>query len=114
MQIDVKHVNNAVIALVLGERIDAKVSDVFRRKIFSLIENGNHNIILNISNVKFVDSSGLGAMVACLKQVKEKGQIVICSINSSVEKVFKLSRVNKVFRLFLTEEDAVAFFQSPQ
>lgn len=72
----------------------------FRTKINKLIEEGNKNFIFNFSECKFIDSTGLGALVSIYKKCAEKsGSIKLKSLNPEVEKLFKLTRLDKVFEI---------------
>lgn len=67
-------------------------------------------ILLDLQDVKFMDSSGLGAIVAALKTVRAAGgQLYLCSPNQQVKMLFELTSVDQVFELFA---DRAAFAQS--
>ena len=72
----------------------------FRMKINKLIEEGHTNFIFNFSQCDFIDSTGLGALVSIYKKCAEKdGSIKLKSLKSEVEKLFKLTRLDKVFEI---------------
>ena len=72
----------------------------FRMKINKLIEEGNKNFIFNFSQCDFIDSTGLGALVSIYKKCVEKGGgIKLKSLKPDVEKLFKLTRLDKVFEI---------------
>lgn len=72
----------------------------FRIKINKLIEEGQKNFIFNFSQCDFIDSTGLGALVAIYKKCAEKGgSIKLKSLKPDVEKLFKLTRLDKVFEI---------------
>jgi len=72
----------------------------FRMEINKLIEEGNKNFIFNFSQCNFIDSTGLGALVSIYKKCIEKGgNIKLKSLNPDVEKLFKLTRLDKVFEI---------------
>lgn len=72
----------------------------FRIKTNSLIDEGSRNFIFNFSNCTFIDSTGLGALVSIYKKCAEKGgSIKLKALNSEVEKLFKLTRLDKVFEI---------------
>ena len=74
----------------------------FRIKINKLIEEGQKNFIFNFSQCNFIDSTGLGALVAVYKKCAEKGgSIELKSLKPEVEKLFKLTRLDKVFKICL-------------
>ena len=73
----------------------------FRVEIKRLIDEGNKNFIFNFSQCDFIDSTGLGALVSIYKKCIEKdGSIQLKSLNSDVEKLFKLTRLDKVFEIY--------------
>jgi anti-sigma B factor antagonist len=72
----------------------------FRIKINKLIEERNKNFIFNFSQCDFIDSTGLGALVSIYKKCSEKGgSIKLKSLKPEVEKLFKLTRLDKVFEI---------------
>lgn len=72
----------------------------FRVKINKLIEEGHENFIFNFSECDFIDSTGLGALVAIYKKCAEKdGSIKLKSLKPEVEKLFKLTRLDKIFTI---------------
>ena len=72
----------------------------FRTKINKLIEEGNKDFIFDFSECTFIDSTGLGALVSIYKKCAEKdGSIKLKALNPEVEKLFKLTRLDKVFEI---------------
>ena len=72
----------------------------FRTKINKLIEEGNKDFIFDFSECTFIDSTGLGALVSIYKKCAEKGgSIKLKALNPEVEKLFKLTRLDKVFQI---------------
>ena len=72
----------------------------FRIKINNLIEEGNKDFVFNFSECKFIDSTGLGALVSIYKKCVEKGgSIKLKTLKPEVEKLFKLTRLDKVFEI---------------
>ena len=72
----------------------------FRIQINKLIEEGNRNFIFNFSECNFIDSTGLGALVSIYKKCVEKGgSIKLKTLKPDIEKLFKLTRLDKVFEI---------------
>jgi anti-sigma B factor antagonist len=76
----------------------------------ALIADGHTQIILDISTLTFMDSSSLGAMVAVLKAVGVQGKLVVSGATGIVRELFKLTRMDQVFTLATTIEDAKECF----
>ena len=73
----------------------------FRGKINKLIESGEKNFIIDFNKCEFIDSTGLGVMVAAYKRcVEHSGSIKLRGLNEPVRKLFKLTRLDKVFEIF--------------
>lgn len=73
----------------------------FRVEINKLIENGQKNFTFDFSQCNFIDSTGLGALVSIYKKCAEKdGSIKLKSLKPEVEKLFKLTRLDKVFEIY--------------
>ncbi len=107
MHIEDKKLKNVLIVNVLDKRLDANIAYEFKDKMAAYISKGNHLIVLNITDVDYIDSSGLGAIVSSLKMLGDKGDIVICGTQDTVMRMFKLTRMNKVFRMYKTENEAI-------
>ena len=73
----------------------------FRGQINKLIESGEKNFILNFSECDFIDSTGLGVIVAAYKKCVERGgSIKLKELKEQVRKLFKLTRLDKVFEIY--------------
>ena len=107
MNLEDKKENGVLVVRVLEDRLDASVALEFRDKMVSYIGGGEKLIVLNVAGVDFVDSSGLGAIVSSLKKLDENGDIAISCAKEGVMRLFKLTRMNKVFRMYETEKEAI-------
>ena len=100
----------AVVALdgriVLGEE-----SNALREKVKSLISEGKKKIVLNMDNVTFIDSAGLGTLVAAHHSVKTQGaSLRLCQLGSKFQEVLQITKLLTVFDVYNTEAEAVASF----
>jgi len=67
--------------------------------------------VLDMSGLSFVDSSGCGALLSCLRKVKTKaGDLKLCSVSSQIRDLFKVIRMDQIFDIFETREEAVKAF----
>jgi anti-sigma B factor antagonist len=96
------------IVTVEADRIDAAMAIQFKDEMRTETVSGPDHVILNLSQVEFIDSSGLGAIVAAMKQLGNSRRLELAGLTPAVDKVFRLTRMDTVFRLFPTLEDAVA------
>ncbi|WCK53928.1 STAS domain-containing protein [Aneurinibacillus sp. Ricciae_BoGa-3] len=94
---DVKVSNNQVLVTLSGE-IYVEESTVLREQLLQCLEKGLSHFVFNLSEVNYIDSSGLGVLVAIHKRaLQNKGQVTIQGLNGSVKELFELTRLTKVF-----------------
>jgi anti-sigma B factor antagonist len=98
---------DVLVAKLLEKRLEAGCANDFKTTMRRLIDAGHQRIALDISEVECVDSSGLGAIVAALKALEGKGDLVICGARDVVLCMFKLTRLDKILQMFPRTEDAV-------
>ena len=92
--------------IVLGEE-----SNALREKLKSLIAEGKKKIVLNMDNIKYIDSSGLGALVAAHCSTKTQGaSLRLCHLGSKFQEVMQITKLLTVFEVCDTEAAAVASF----
>lgn len=108
MSLTNKTMHNAQIVTVHSKRIDAAMAIQFKEDMRKATENGPNRVILDLSDVEFIDSSGLGAIVASMKQLDRSRRLDLAGLTPTVEKVFRLTRMDTVFKLFPTMDDALA------
>jgi anti-sigma B factor antagonist len=108
MQFEQRPGGSYTVVAVVDGRIDAAAADDFRAEIARIAQGGSRRILLDLSEVHFVDSTGLGSIIASLKQLGPDGDLAICGAHDSVGSLFRLTRMDKVFRIFATQEEALA------
>ncbi len=90
---------DALIIRVRHDRIDAAGAIGFKERIRDLIPGEGARVIMDLSQVKFVDSSGLGAIVAVMKLLAPARRLELAGLTPTVEKVFRLTRMDSVFTI---------------
>ncbi|MFT7592928.1 MAG: anti-sigma B factor antagonist [Paracoccaceae bacterium] len=99
--------NNARIVTVNVDRIDAAMAIRFKEDMRAETEPAPDHVILDLSSVNFIDSSGLGAIVAAMKQLGDHRRLDLAGLTPVVDKVFRLTRMDTVFKLFPSLDDAL-------
>lgn len=97
----------SLIARVNESRIDAAVAIQFKDAMRDVVAMPSDRVILDLSQVQFLDSSGLGAVVAVMKLLESGRPLQIAGLTPTVEKVFRLTRMDRVFTIHARAEDAV-------
>jgi anti-sigma B factor antagonist len=88
------------------------MAPAFKDEVTKHIEAGHSQLVLDLSRVEFVDSSGLGALVACLKRLGPRGNMAIAGASGAVIRLFNLTRMDRVFSLHDSVDAAVEQLQS--
>jgi anti-sigma B factor antagonist len=92
-------------------RLDAASAKPFKDHVMQWAEKGVQRLVIDLSQVRFLDSSGLGVLVSCLRQLTASGgDIKICGLRPEIQSLFAHTRLNKVFDIFATAEEAAAAF----
>jgi anti-sigma B factor antagonist len=98
--------NGLTVITVHENRIDAAVAMRFKENMKELTEGVAGRVIVDLSAVTFVDSSGLGAVVGSMKQMGRGRRMDLVGLSPSVEKVFRMTRMDSVFRIFGNLDEA--------
>ena len=107
MQLHKQDYGEAILITVDESRIDAAVAIQFKEKIRELAEDGPSRVILDMAQVGFLDSSGLGAIVAAMKQLGTDRSLELAGLAPMVQKVFRLTRMDTVCTIHETASAAV-------
>ncbi len=88
--------------------------DDFRREISPVLE-ANPKVVFDMTHLQFVDSSGIGAFLSCLRRVNAAGgDLKLFGINKQVYSVFQITRMHRIFDIFDTRDQAVQAFQTQE
>ena len=94
--------------LEVDERLDSENVDDVKSEAMKVIDAGRGGIILDMSDTKFIDSIGLGALVSILKQAAQKDmKIILCSLSPQVRQIFELTRLYRLFDIFDSVDEAL-------
>ncbi len=93
---------------VMEDRIDAASAIQFKEQMRDLTATAHPRVILDLARVQFLDSSGLGAIVAVKKLLGPDRVMELSSLTSTVEKVFRLTRMDRIFTIHPSHEAAVS------
>lgn len=93
---------------VMEDRIDAATAIQFKERMRDITKTGDQRVVLDLSRVQFLDSSGLGAIVAVKKLLGPDRVLELSGLTATVEKVFRLTRMDSIFTIHPTLEVAVS------
>ena len=106
MHVDAETRNGDLLVAVREPRIDAAVAVQFKDVMRKVTQGGPTRVILDLSMVDFLDSSGLGALVAAMKALGPSRRLDLLAPTPTVQKVFRLTRMDTVFAIYPDEASA--------
>lgn len=108
MNLNQEKINGFDILTIQDQRIDAHNSAELKEYLSQMIERGERQIIVQLEHVRFIDSSGLGALLSGHKQLAtQSGKFALSNIQPQVLSMFELTRLNRVFDIYTDIDEAV-------
>jgi anti-sigma B factor antagonist len=113
VRIEIDRVEDAVVAQPSIDFLDVSNCGEFRQALRPALKQAAR-VVLDLSEVGFVDSSGLGAILSCLRKVTDGGgRMVLCGMTQQVQSLFDLVRMHRVIDVFPTRGDALTALHAP-
>ena len=108
LDLDTKSVGDHTVVLVGGE-IDVYTAPQLREKLVDLVGEQKYHLIVDMENVDFLDSTGLGVLVGGLKRVRaHDGSLQLVCTQERILKIFRITGLTKVFPIHSSVDEAVA------
>ena len=80
--------------------LTAETAVDFKKEMKELVEQGVDQIVMDLSNIEFMDSTGLAALVTSVKMVGKKGEFLLSGVQSSILPLFKITKMDSVFSIY--------------
>lgn len=110
MKFEETKLGTSVIIRLLEPRLGADKAASFKDTMTPYTQANYKSVVLDLSHVDFIDSSGLGAILSVLKRMQSGSELIIAGATGSVVSMFKLTRMDRVFIMHKSVEDALATF----
>jgi len=111
MKVTVRQIGKVSVIDLSGKITIGEGDIVLREKVTELLDGGQSRILLNLEKVKYVDSAGIGEIVACYKRARDRGGIVkLLNPSGKVHDLLQLTRLEEVFDTFNDEKEALVSF----
>ncbi len=107
MQMTATEAGDALVVSVAENRIDAAVAVRFKDMMRELTDHAAARVVLELTQVDFLDSSGLGAVVGSMKQLGRGRKLDLAGLTPTVDKVFRMTRMDSVFRIYSDVDSAL-------
>jgi anti-sigma B factor antagonist len=102
----------SVAVLALSGRLDLASGSTLKEYVKRLAEKNITSVHLNLGEVEFINSSGLGALVSIMKEIRLlKGRLTLSNLASYVQEIFEITQLSHIFEIYSTEEEALAAYQ---
>lgn len=108
MQLQTQTQPDLLSVAVMNDRIDAASAIQFKEQMRDLTQNAGRRVLLDLTKVMFLDSSGLGAIVAVKKLLAPDRVLELAGLTPTVEKVFRLTRMDSIFTIHPSQAAALA------
>jgi anti-sigma B factor antagonist len=111
MKATVRDIGKVTVVDLSGKITIGEGDVVLRERVTELLEGGKQNILLNLSKVSYMDSAGIGELVACYKRAKEKSGIVkLLNPSGKVYDLLQLTKLEEVFETYKDEKEALVSY----
>lgn len=107
MQLQTETFGDMLIITAMEDRIDAAGAIQFKERMREVVQHPAPRVVLNLSRVRFLDSSGLGAVVAVMKLLGPDRRLELAALTPTVEKVFRLTRMDSIFTIHATAPEGL-------
>jgi anti-sigma B factor antagonist len=105
---------NASVIHLKGKLVGGPLSAEFSETLHSLMEKGKKNVIVDMSHVGFISSSGLGILISGLTSLKKGGgDLKLAAISHKMEGLLSITKLDQIFEQYETVEQAEASFNKP-
>jgi len=110
MDIEMREEGHAAV-LTLSGRLDLASGSTLKEYVKRLAEKNVTSVHLNLAEVEFINSSGLGALVSVMKEMRLlKGRLTLSNLASYVQEIFEITQLSHIFEIYATEEEALATY----
>jgi len=111
MKFKVREVGNVTIIDLSGKLMGGCDADVFRDLIHELLEKGRRQVIVNLSEITWVNSTGVGILITGYTTLrKNKGDLRLLNVSNKIQSILYVTKLNLIFECFEDEQAAVASF----
>lgn len=112
MDIKMEKTEGIAVLYIREDRLDANNSEELKAELRRFFDGGSKDLILDLKEVLFIDSSGLGVLVSGYKNASIlHGSLKLSNLQSQVKSMFELTRLHRVFDIFTTVDDALLSYR---
>jgi len=114
MKLEMEEMGHVAIVTPEGDVLDANNSPEFKQDVSSILESKSQ-VVFDMSGLRFIDSSGCGALLSCLRKLNSKGgDLKLFGLSEQVRSLFQIIRLDQILGTHETREDALKAFQDQE
>jgi anti-sigma B factor antagonist len=100
---------DSVCILHISGRIDTLTSRAFGEQLTSLIGNGTHRLVIDLSQVAYISSAGFRSLLVAARAIESaKGQLALAGVNGEIKRLFDIAALTEFFPMWPTADEAAA------
>ena len=99
MELVARQLDGVLVVHAMDDRIDAASAIQFKERMRGIVQGAEPRVVLDMTRVNFLDSSGLGAVVAVMKMMGPDRKLELAGLTPTVQKVFRLTRMESIFTI---------------
>jgi anti-sigma B factor antagonist len=107
MRLIEQKIGDNVVLAVQEPRLVADKAQAFKENVGRYFSGGPVSLILDMTKVEFIDSTGLGAILSVVRVMPQGSELLVCRLNEAVQSMFMLTRMDRVFTICKTVDEAM-------
>ncbi len=108
MKYRIREDGNVTVIDVSGKLMGGDDADLFRDLVYELLENGRKKIVVNLADLKWINSTGVGILITGYTTLrKNKGDLKLLNVSKKIESILYVTKLNLIFECFDDEHEAV-------
>jgi len=112
MDIKTEVTDGVSVLFIREDRLDANNSEELKVELRRFYESGTKDLVIDLKEIHFIDSSGLGVLVSGYKNASTShGTLKLSNLQSQVKSMFELTRLHRVFDIFTSVDDALQSYR---
>ncbi|MBO0733246.1 MAG: STAS domain-containing protein [Methylocapsa sp.] len=111
MDLAIEKIGGVAVVQLPAKDLDAANTAEFKSAVAPILK-AHSKVVFDLSQLRFIDSSGLGAFLSCLRQLSTRGgELKLCGMSTQIYQTFELVRMHKIFDIYDTKSEAAEAFQ---
>src|SRR5256885_16349233 len=108
LRVETRTPREGITVISLGGEVDVYTSPRLKQEILDLLNGGTSKLVVDLTGVEYLDSTGLGVLIGGLKRARERdGDLKLICDNLRILRIFEITGLTKIFDIFRTESEAL-------